>query len=180
MPIPLNNFFIGKKLREISSYNNSSMDLLDDAVPVLVLNPSNGAAEVQPSFPKPNANQVLKYITFEVGTTAYAVQIATPSASKNYYYVGAQGYGNGTAAWGGHIFDATSGNGPSLSVDNSYADQLGYISSLNFTATNGDKAQYNPPVPIKVRDGLRGYMAAGASTGGRIIVCYIEESVFTP
>lgn len=177
MSIPINNYFVGRKLREISSYNNANIELTDNAIPSFILNPSNGGVEVQPAFPKPNANQRLRYkfVNWTTSTTQY--QIATPTANMNIYYVGSYAITTAATAASPAIWDGTSGGTPASSANTAYDELM--IEYFYLPGTVGAERYHMPPMPLKIVSGLRAE-AGVASGSGFLIIWYIEEVVYAP
>lgn len=181
MPIPLNNYYVGRKLREVSSYNNSSMDLLDNAVPAIILNPNNAGVEVQPALPKANSNQSLKYSTIHVNGTATDYQLATVTSTKRVYFLGFMGENDAANVVDMQIWDGTTGTDRAAGFSNNtaYPQETGLIARYGMTATAQTSISCFLPLPVEVTSGLR-MTSGGASQHCIWIVYWIEETVYAP
>jgi hypothetical protein len=127
-------------------------------------------------FPKPNNRQRLRYaLVHSVTQASTSYQVATVTNALNIYLVGIYFVNDAAATTAPLIFDATSGNGPSVSNNTLVQDEGGYI-IIEGAATIGDTKQIMLPLPLKMKTGIRINLGAVAQTLF-LQVWYIEEDV---
>lgn len=170
----INNYYVGKKIRDVTNTPNKSFELQDTILPVVITNPSNAPGEVQPCFPKPNTTQRLRLYLLRNTTSSTDYQVATVSATTNIYFVGAYVVQDGSTAAGIDIYDATSGSSPTINAGTPVTDS--YLYKVSLKATTGDTAVSNNPLPIKCNSGIR-MTTGGASQNVVIEIQYIEETI---
>jgi hypothetical protein len=170
-----NNYYVGQKFRDITKQAGINTPVIESVLPVFVLNPTDAAAEVQPSFTKPNVRQVLKKAICYQGSSAAAedTQLATASSTLAVYFVGMigtkQGASNNLAPV---VHDAIAGT-KTITTDENPTTVLSY-----FNCANVGLYQVFPPMPIKVTDGIRvSANATGAGDVHIVEVYWIEETL---
>lgn len=167
-----NNFFVGRKLRDITKTSGVEMPVTEQCVPVIVLNPTDAPVEVLPAFTKPNVNQeLLTYTDRHTNTGGETnVQICTVDTDYDYYYLGF----NGSMTAGStalYIGDQTAD-----AIDRTNA---GTTCIYNQDFANAGYTDFMLPIPLKLKNGLRTGTAVGTGTG-IFIHYYIKEKKIKP
>lgn len=168
MTRPINNYWLGKKVREITNTGGFKSEIHEDVVPVVCVNPSDGGAEVQPSFTKPSVNQeLLTYYFLKANeSTSTEENICTPDATYDYYFVSVVFYG-GAAGCGLRLGDQTSGEVSQTHGNTATFYDVGVGAESNLS--------YSPTLPLKIINALRASYVTPASGTVRGVIYYIRE-----
>lgn len=149
----------------------SSIDLDAPIVPVAVVNLG---------LPRARSNQRLRYTTVRISSAGNdsAFQVATASSILAIFYIGARVVNSAAVAAQGTIYDATSGNSPTLTLNNVNNENLGFLAHFALPATVGNEQLVIPSLPIKCISGIRFYIAsAPASSQAEFTIWWLEEDL---